>query len=72
MSWLYTFVVLYNTGIPILFCQRISMNYRFDQPLPTNFSDDSFHMEILKESLVRALHDIGFTFSKESTVQFKF
>eukprot|EP00257_Ricinus_communis_P017438 XP_015575876.1 probable protein phosphatase 2C 51 isoform X6 [Ricinus communis] len=34
--------------------------------LPENF-DDSFHLEILKEALLRAIHDIDATFSKEAS-----
>ncbi|KAK3193710.1 hypothetical protein Dsin_025020 [Dipteronia sinensis] len=36
---------------------------RFKFSLPVNF-DDSFHLEILKEALLRAIHDIDATFSK--------
>ncbi|KAH7517271.1 hypothetical protein FEM48_Zijuj09G0045200 [Ziziphus jujuba var. spinosa] len=39
---------------------------RFKHSLPANF-DDSFYLEILKEALLRALHDIDATFSKAST-----
>lgn len=42
------------------------MNCRLDGLLLTNVFEDSFHMEILKESLVRAIHDIDSTFSKVS------
>lgn len=42
------------------------MNSRMDGLLSTNVFDDSFHMEILKESLVRAIDDIDSTFSKVS------
>ncbi|XP_015891455.3 uncharacterized protein LOC107425914 isoform X1 [Ziziphus jujuba] len=38
---------------------------RFKHSLPANF-DDSFYLEILKEALLRALHDIDATFSKEA------
>lgn len=34
--------------------------------------DRSFHMEILKESLLRAVHDIDLTFSKEGSFTEKF
>ncbi|XP_078173046.1 kinase superfamily protein isoform X2 [Carex rostrata] len=39
---------------------------RLDGLLLTNVFEDSFHMEILKESLVKAIHDIDSTFSKEA------
>lgn len=39
---------------------------RFKFSLPTNF-DDSFHLDILKEALLRAIHDIDATFSKEAS-----
>ncbi|KAL9357866.1 hypothetical protein Peur_051119 [Populus x canadensis] len=39
---------------------------RFKFSLPTNF-DDSFHLDILKEALLRAIHDIDATFSKATS-----
>ncbi|XP_044486005.1 probable protein phosphatase 2C 51 isoform X2 [Mangifera indica] len=39
---------------------------RFKVSLPVNL-DDSFHLEILKEALLRAIHDIDATFSKEAS-----
>ncbi|CAN1233032.1 Probable protein phosphatase 2C 51 [Linum perenne] len=39
---------------------------RFKFSLPDNF-DDSFHFEILKEALLRAIHDIDTTFAKEAS-----
>lgn len=31
-------------------------------------SDDALHLEILKEALLRAIHDIDATFSKASSI----
>ncbi|KAK4848290.1 hypothetical protein QYF36_011360 [Acer negundo] len=46
---------------------RHELNFkRFKFSLPVNF-DDSFHLEILKEALLRAIHDIDATFSKEAS-----
>jgi serine/threonine protein phosphatase PrpC len=42
-------------------------SFRFKFSLPTNF-DDSFHLDILKEALLRAIHDIDATFSKASCI----
>ncbi|KAJ7977340.1 Protein phosphatase 2C family protein [Quillaja saponaria] len=39
---------------------------RFKNKLPANF-DDSFHLEILKEALLRAIHDIDAKFSEEAS-----
>ncbi|XP_023889066.1 uncharacterized protein LOC112001119 isoform X2 [Quercus suber] len=39
---------------------------RFKYSWPVNF-DDSLHLEILKEALLRAIHDIDATFSKEAS-----
>ncbi|GAV87925.1 Pkinase domain-containing protein/PP2C domain-containing protein [Cephalotus follicularis] len=39
---------------------------RFKFSLPANF-DDSFHLKILKEALLRAIDDIDVTFSKEAS-----
>jgi hypothetical protein len=46
------------------------MNSRMDGLLSTNVFDDSFHMKILKESLVKTIHDIDFTFSNVSVLLF--
>lgn len=40
---------------------------RFKYSWPVNF-DDSLHLEILKEALLRAIHDIDATFSKASSI----
>ncbi|KAJ3697501.1 hypothetical protein LUZ61_001206 [Rhynchospora tenuis] len=45
---------------------RYTDRERMDGLLSTNFLDDSYYMEILKESLVRAIHDIDSTFSNEA------
>ncbi|XP_043812617.1 uncharacterized protein LOC110614471 isoform X4 [Manihot esculenta] len=46
---------------------RPELNFdRFKFPLPENF-DDAFHLEILKEALLRAIRDIDATFSKEAS-----
>ncbi|KAH7577592.1 hypothetical protein JRO89_XS01G0271400 [Xanthoceras sorbifolium] len=46
---------------------RHELNFkRFEFSFPVNF-DDSFHLEILKEALLRAIHDIDATFSKEAS-----
>ncbi|KAM7253902.1 hypothetical protein ACFE04_031584 [Oxalis oulophora] len=39
---------------------------RFKLPVPANF-DDSFCLEVLKEALLRAIHDIDAAFSKEAS-----
>ncbi|XVE77828.1 hypothetical protein DITRI_Ditri13aG0093700 [Diplodiscus trichospermus] len=39
---------------------------RFKFSVPENL-DDSFHLDILKEALLRAIHDIDATFSKEAS-----
>ncbi|XP_030946649.1 uncharacterized protein LOC115971098 isoform X1 [Quercus lobata] len=39
---------------------------RFKYSWPVNF-DDSLHLEILKEALLRAIHDVDATFSKEAS-----
>ncbi|KAL5561831.1 hypothetical protein UlMin_031578 [Ulmus minor] len=39
---------------------------RFKHPLPANFVN-SFHLEILKEALLQAIHDIDATFTKEAS-----
>lgn len=36
---------------------------RFRDSLPLNF-DDSLHLDIIKEALLRAIHDIDVTFTK--------
>lgn len=40
---------------------------RFKYSWPADL-DDSLHLEILKEALLRAIHDIDVTFSKASSV----
>ncbi|XP_031287144.1 uncharacterized protein LOC116145851 isoform X3 [Pistacia vera] len=46
---------------------RHKLNFeRFKVSFPANF-DDSFHLEILKEALLRAIHDIDAAFSKEAS-----
>ncbi|KAK9015395.1 hypothetical protein V6N11_006505 [Hibiscus sabdariffa] len=47
--------------------QRHGLNFeRFKFSVPENF-DDSFQLDILKEALLRAIHDIDATFSKEAS-----
>ncbi|CAN1176970.1 Probable inactive protein kinase At3g63330 [Linum perenne] len=45
---------------------RVLCCCRFKFSLPDNF-DDSFHFEILKEALLRAIHDIDTTFAKATS-----
>ncbi|XP_039048274.1 probable protein phosphatase 2C 51 isoform X2 [Hibiscus syriacus] len=46
---------------------RHGLNFeRFKFSVPENL-DDSFHLDILKEALLRAIHDIDATFSKEAS-----
>lgn len=50
-------------------CYSCECFHRFKVSLPVNL-DDSFHLEILKEALLRAIHDIDATFSKASWLMF--
>ncbi|CAJ1969377.1 unnamed protein product [Sphenostylis stenocarpa] len=43
-----------------------SLVYKFQNTFSPNF-DDSFHLEILKEALLRAVHDIDANFSEEAS-----
>lgn len=57
-------LVIFGLHNHIYICVAVKTN-RFKLSLSAIF-DGSFHLEILKESLLRAIHDIDASFSKVS------
>ncbi|KAL0725229.1 hypothetical protein Bca4012_039828 [Brassica carinata] len=50
----------------IMHLYNLDLNMQMRDSLPLNF-DDSLHLDIIKEALLRAIHDIDATFTKEAS-----
>ncbi|XP_020882096.1 probable protein phosphatase 2C 51 isoform X2 [Arabidopsis lyrata subsp. lyrata] len=52
----------------IMHLYNLDFQMQFRDSLPLNF-DDSLHLDIMKEALLRAIHDIDATFTKEASAR---
>ncbi|VVB06714.1 unnamed protein product [Arabis nemorensis] len=75
VRWLPSFYsIIFPLGRCIFPCHGVSHDQimrlydfnskRFQGSLPLSSDDDSLHLDILKEALLRAIHDIDATFTK--------